>query len=55
MTGISGHLEFQKIHANQLSILRDKALSSLDFTGVERHSEADYDCENIAFGDIESY
>jgi len=28
---------------------------SLDFTGVERHSEGDYECENIAFGDIRSY
>ena len=28
---------------------------SLDFTGVERHSEGDYECENIDFGDIGSY
>jgi hypothetical protein len=28
---------------------------SLDFTGVERHSEGDYQCEDIAFGDIEPY
>jgi hypothetical protein len=28
---------------------------NLDFTGVERHFEVDYECENIAFGDIESH
>jgi hypothetical protein len=28
---------------------------SLDFIGVERHSEVEYECENVAFGDIESH
>ena len=52
---ISAHLKIQIFQVIQISTYLDKTRPSLDFTGVERHSEVEYECENIAFGDIESH
>ena len=52
---ISAHLKIQIIQVIQISAYLDKMRPILDFIGVERHSEGEYECENIAFGDIESH
>jgi hypothetical protein len=52
---ISAHLKIRIIQVIEISTYPNKTRPSLDFTGVERHSEVEYECENIAFGDIESH
>jgi len=44
---ISAHLKSQIIEVIQISTYLDKTRPSLDFTSVERHSELEYECENI--------